>query len=391
MPKKEENTFHNVSINSNLTASVIGFSLYLKDNGFRIYQNSIIDCLRSLSHVDIFDKNQFRYALRANLACMDLEWKQFDNLFDNYWNRHSRDFASNTQTLPSEKETEEGELTDSAQREAKAGIEMHKEVQFLEGIAYSPVESLEKKDLGSLSSSELNAASLALRVLIEPFRIYISRRRSRSKRGPALDFYRIMRAAMKLEGDPVTLYFKSKKRRLRRLFVLTDVSGSMDRYAGFVLPFVLGFRGIGAKAQVFVFSTTLTCITHFIKKMNLQKALERMGDEIPGWSGGTRIGQCLKRFNQCKGSELTPRRSVIMFLSDGWDLGSKEMLIREMSFLRRKAYKVIWLNPLEGDLQLRSIGAGMRAAAGFIDHILPVGNLADLRKAGRLLKGIMVR
>jgi hypothetical protein len=46
--------------------------------------------------------------------------------------------------------------------------------------------------------------------------------------------------------------------------ILPDVSGSMDRYVRFLMPFLLGLRGIGSQSEVYVFSTSLTRITFCI-------------------------------------------------------------------------------------------------------------------------------
>ncbi len=75
--------------------------------------------------------------------------------------------------------------------------------------------------------------------------------------------------------------------------ILADVSGSMDRYVRFLMPFLLGLRGIGSQSEVYVFSTSLTRITFFVRKLPVEKALSRISSEVPDWSGGTRIGDIL--------------------------------------------------------------------------------------------------
>jgi len=72
----------------------------------------------------------------------------------------------------------------------------------------------------------------------------------------------------------------------------------MDRYARFVMPFLMGLRGAGPKAEVFVFSMSLSRITPLISHLSIDKALERISWEVPDWSGGTRIGYSLHQFNQ---------------------------------------------------------------------------------------------
>jgi uncharacterized protein with von Willebrand factor type A (vWA) domain len=55
------------------------------------------------------------------------------------------------------------------------------------------------------------------------------------------------------------------------------------------------------------------------------------------------------------------KRRVIIF-SDGWDWGEIDVLETQMALLRRKAYKIIWLNPLMGMAGYPPICQGMRTA-----------------------------
>jgi len=87
---------------------------------------------------------------------------------------------------------------------------------------------------------------------------------------------------------------------------------------------------------------------------------------------------------------LVSRRTVVVILSDGWDLGGKEILRREMAELSRKAYCVIWLNPLAGDPEYQPVCHGMRIALPFVDYFLPADNLMSLKRVGRLLSRVMV-
>jgi hypothetical protein len=81
---------------------------------------------------------------------------------------------------------------------------------------------------------------------------------------------------------------------------------------------------------------------------------------------------------------------VVIILSDGWDLGGKELLRREMAFLSRKAHTVIWLNPLAGDPDYEPLCRGMQTALPYVDHLLPAHNLQSLKRVGRLLTRVMV-
>ena len=383
------------SISPGLAGKVVGFAGFLKARGFRMFQGGVHDALLGLGEIDLSVQEDFYHTLRLSLANTDLEWTLFAGLFDEFWNgkaggegkpegvhRHpDREMEaplSRPESLPGIDPERWAETDDGEEKE------------WLEGVAYSPLSMLEKKDLGSFDTSDILIAQLAMKKMIEPFRIDLTRRSRTSRRPGNMDFRRIMRKSLKSDGSPMELFYKEKKRRLKRLVVLADVSGSMDRYARFVMPFILGLRGVGSRAEVFAFSTSLASITFAIRHLSLEKALERIAREVPDWSGGTRIGYSLHQFNREHAQRLLSRRSVVVILSDGWDLGGKELLRREMATLKRKAYCVVWLNPLAGDPDYEPMCRGMKVALPYVDYFLPADSLQSLKRVGRLLSRVMI-
>jgi len=110
---------------------------------------------------------------------------------------------------------------------------------------------------------------------------------------------------------------------------------------------------------------------------------------VPDWSGGTRIGQSLHQFNQNEGRKLLSRRTVVVILSDGWDLGEKGLLRHEMMNLRSRTNRIIWLNPLAGDPDYQPLCQGMKTALPYIDYFLPADNLASLNRAAHLMTRVI--
>jgi len=377
-----------------LASRVIGFAHFLKGRGFKVFQSGVHDALRGLEMISIEDKRDFFHVLRANLAVTDLEWVQFKTLFDQFWDQAvplKKPSADRPEPLPKARTSAEyGECLADAASQTSIEIDPNDEKEWLEGIAYSPVSAVRKKDLSCFDQADIPVARLALRQMTAPFKIETSRRKKRGRHEGDLDFRRTIRRCLKTGGTPFTLFYKEKKKRLRRLVILADVSGSMDRYARFVMPFLLGLREIGSRAEVFVFSTSLTCVTFLIRRLSLEKALERIADQVPDWSGGTRIGYSLHQFNQAYAGRLLNRRTVVVVLSDGWDLGGKDLLRREMAFLSRRTHAVLWLNPLTADPDYEPLCRGMKTALPYIDHLLPANSLQSLQRVARLLSRAMV-
>ena len=373
---------------------VAGFALFLKSRGFRVFQSAVLDTLRCLGQIDLSLRGDFFNALRANLVSSDMEWAQFESLFHEYLDAAQEEPPEETRESPSgghgeKKRDPGGEFLPDVETDTSTEADRPEERAWLEGVAYSPVSELEKKNLADFDQQDVQVAELTLKRLMAPFTVQKTRRSRRSRKGGTLDFPLMMRKSLKTGGVPLDLFYREKRKRLKRLVILADVSGSMDRYARFVMPFLLGIRGIGSRAEVFVFSTSLTPITTLIRHLSLEKALERISREVPEWSGGTRIGYSLHQFNQEHGVTLLNRRTVVVILSDGWDLGGRVLLEREMRNLRRKSHTVIWLNPLAGDPDYEPICQGMKVALPYVDHLLPADSLQSLRRVGRLLARVV--
>ncbi len=163
-----------------------------------------------------------------------------------------------------------------------------------------------------------------------------------------------------------------------KLFVICDVSGSMDLYSRLLLQFVYGLQNSFAKVESFVFATSLARITGDLKNKTYQRALDRLSANIRGWSGGTRIGASLSMFND-QWLRRIDKRTIVIILSDGWDTGEPESLAASLAQLKRRAGRLIWLNPLLGSADYAPVTRGMQAALPFISVFAPAHDLASLR------------
>ena len=65
-------------------------------------------------------------------------------------------------------------------------------------------------------------------------------------------------------------------------------------------------------------------------------------------------------------------------MSDGLDRGDTGALDRALLAIRRRARRVIWLNPLMGDPRYRPEARGMKAALPHIDRLVPAHNIESL-------------
>jgi len=376
-----------------LTEKIILFSSFLKNRGFRVFSSNIIDSLRGLCEIDVTNREDFLSVLRTNLATSDMEWKLFEELFVEFWQEieemeEEENSEGRQEKMECDGDSDQEFLQDILQEQKKNGEDSH-EKESNDQVTYSPVPILERKNFAEFKKEDIQIAQMILKNIMSPFRIALTRRFRKSKKPVDLDFRRTLMKSLKTGGVPLELFYKKRKKRLKRLVILTDVSGSMDRYARFVMPFILGLKGVGSKVEVFVFSTSLTPVTSYVRRYSIEKALEKVSLEVPDWSGGTRIGYSLHQFNERHGERLLNRQTVVVIMSDGWDLGGKEMLRRAMKTISKKAYCVIWLNPLAGDTEYQPVCQGMQTALPYVDYFLPVDSLQNLKKVGRTLSRVM--
>jgi uncharacterized protein with von Willebrand factor type A (vWA) domain len=204
----------------------------------------------------------------------------------------------------------------------------------------------------------------------------ISRRRRPSARRGRLDLRRTLRANV-TRGDLIDLRYRRRKRRKVRLVLLCDVSGSMDLYSRFLLQFLFALQSVFARVETFTFSVHLTRVTEYLRGRSYREVLRRL-TAVRDWSGGTRIGESLAEFNRQWG-RLVDRQTIVIILSDGWDTGDPELRAGELLRIKRRAGRVIWLNPLLGNPSYEPLTRGMAAALPLVDHFAAAHNLAALR------------
>lgn len=376
-----------------LAGEIVRFGAFLRGRNFKVFQTSLHAALEACTCIALHSRDDFQAALRTTLTVGAMEWAAFPRLFELFWKGRGMGPPASPSPSPRTADPPAEDLP-LMQEERVSGKTVRREEasprEYLEGVAYSPVSCVEKKDFGKLEAADIHVATLALQEIARPFALEFSRRTRAGRRAGQLDFPRTLRKGLRTEGVPLELEFLARRRRLKRLVVLADVSGSMDRYARFVLPFLLGLRGMGSRTEVFAFSTQLTPLTRVIRRLPPEKALARMAEDVPHWSGGTRIGHCLKEFLATHGNRITPRRTVAVIFSDGWDLGGRELLGRQMARLRQRVHTILWLNPMAGDPDYLPLLQGMQTALPYVDHLLAADSLQSLKRVGHVLGKVML-
>ena len=376
-------------------ANVLAFGRVLKELGIKIGLSQAMDASRALAFVDIARRGDFRAALRSNLVSDREELPLFDRAFNAFWQaRRARELGLETSDLPSfqsgqadKDSTGAGEnfeeLLESLSGQEARGDEETQEIPI---PTYSPSESLAKKDFSDLGIEESRAISRAILLIATKIATQMSRRKKRSVKGDEVDPRWTLRKNIKYGGEVIDLVTRKRRIKKTRVVLLCNVSGSMDCYSRFLIQFMYGLQNELWGVETFVFSTSLSRITHLIRSKDIAGALERISNTVVGWSGGTNIGRSFAAFNREFAPSLVTHRTVVVVISDGWDRGDVTLLEREMRSLRRRCYKIVWLNPLLASENYEPLCKGMQAALPYLDVFLSVHNLNSLVTLGRTLQ-----
>ena len=374
--------------------NLLAFGRALKELGVKVSLSQVIDVSRAVEFVDLADKGDFRALLRSNLISQKEDFPVFDMLFDCFWREQSYE------RVPMETLEIQGTPTESGAQEG--GDEEGLEEAIAETVAtenvplenldefsvptYSPQELLNLKDFSEMGVEESRAIARAILLIATKIATQISRRKKLGRKGNVVDPRWTMRRNMKYGGEIIDLVNRKRRIKKTRVVLLCDVSGSMDCYSRFLIQFMYGLQNELWGVETFVFSTSLSRITHLIRTKDIANALEKISGNIVGWSGGTNIGRSLHTFNRNFAPSMVTHRTVVVIISDGWDRGDVSLLEREMQDLKRRCKKIIWLNPLLASDNYEPLCKGMQAALPYLDLFLSVHNVNSLIALGRTLQ-----
>lgn len=371
-----------------LGANLVQFAALLKAAELDVTTTQLLGAADCAAAIDVTQRDDFRQALAANLVTRAEDRQVFDLLFDRFWRLAGRE---NPPPRPEPDRLSAGDSRLGAAevvniayaRDAASGV-----IGDTPPQSYSAEDALIQKDFATFRDDEVREARRYIRRLAPKLATATTRRRRPARHGREIDLRRTLRLAARRGGEVSTLLHRRRKVRRLNLVLLCDVSGSMDVYSRFLVQFLYGLQNELCGVSTYVFSTRLFDVTPLLRARSFDDALARVGKRVDSWSGGTRIGASLAEFNRRYGKERLGPRTVVVVISDGWDRGDVAELAREMRALRRRAFRILWLNPLLGGAGYRPVAQGMAAALPWVDEFLPVHNLASLSRVGRTLMAL---
>ena len=162
----------------------------------------------------------------------------------------------------------------------------------------------------------------------------------------------------------------------RKVVMLCDVSQSMQAQANAYLHLMRALALVG-DAEVFAFATTLTRLTPAITHRSAAVAIGQATVKVTDRFGGTRIASNVEALLASHHGGAT-RGAIVIVASDGWDSDPPERLAAAMARLRRRAYRVIWINPRVAAPGFEPRVSSMVAALPYCDRLLAAHNFRAL-------------
>jgi uncharacterized protein with von Willebrand factor type A (vWA) domain len=361
------------SLEARAGARLTGFAGFLRANGFAVGGGDGAQVLETAQRVGVLDPHILRWSLQALLCGRADEWRRFDELFDAW-------FLPPNQWKSPEPREADGPGLGGGCSDAAAGEQTAEDDESMRPRdAASRLEALSSADFRTLIEREhaLDVEALMRRFARRLKHLQL-RREARARQGRRLDLQSTIRRSVASGGTPFGLVWKKHRRVRPRLVLLLDVSRSMVLYSFFYLRLARALSGELADVHSFIFHTRVTGVSEALRDPDPWRAQERLHLIAQGWAGGTRIGDSIAQFNREHAARLVHSRTAVIILSDGYDTGEPEILSAALGQLRRRARRIVWLNPLSNRPGYAPICQGMQAAMPHLDLLAPGADLASI-------------
>ncbi|WP_206537655.1 vWA domain-containing protein [Ilumatobacter nonamiensis] len=361
----------------------VAFTRLLRGAGLRVPTSSTNTFAEALCATGIDDRDGVYWAGRATLARRPEDIEVYDRAFAVFFEQRS-----GSENVDEEDEQLSITIAVDANDDSSNdddGLGEPNDDPTIE-LRFSANEVLRNKDFAQYSPDELAQAH----ELMSSLRLVGSPRASlrlgpASRATPTPDIRRTMQATLRAGGEPIERHFRKPTTRLRRLVILLDVSGSMEPYARALLRFVHAAVAGRQKVEAFALGTRLTRLTRELGSRDPDVALSAATDRVVDWSGGTRLGEGLRQFNDEWGVRGLARNSIVVILSDGWDRGDPDTLAEQMERLHRVTHKLVWVNPLKVTPGYAPLARGMAAALPHIDAFVEGHSVAAMEELTRVI------
>jgi uncharacterized protein len=376
-----------------LAQNIVYFARALREAGVPLGPGAVLDALAAVEAAGFGNRDDFYATLHAIFIKKHEHSLLFDQAFQIFWKRKGlleKLIAMLSPQVPGAPKPQRAEAGASRVSDAlfKSRPEEPKTVPSLDldaRFTMSETEILRSKDFAQMTAAEIEAARKLIKGLVMPEDRMRTRRFARSARRVRIDARRSFRRSLQ-PGGAINLEFRSSIERAPPVVALCDISGSMSEYTRLFLHF-LHALGETRRVSTFLFGTRLTNVTRAMRARDPDEALAQCAGLAVDWSGGTRIGDALARFNRDWSRRVLGQGAIVILFTDGLERGAVDQLAAQMERLRKSSRQVIWVNPLLRFDGFSAKAQGVRAMLPHVDSFRPIHNLASMADLCRALSG----
>jgi len=410
MPAEDDSTGGSGTVGDRVREELVTFVRALRVAGAEVPTNASLEAARALGAVGMDDRERARAAVQAAVLTRVEDVETFRRLFDRFWSRLGRtvdpaqespgdgdedgeDVEGGLDPMIDEPPStdERDEATEADERLSEEGSryvgEDYSEVgdEELQTARYSPVGASEEVQTVPVGGDE-GATEAAVARLTGALAALEGRRWGRVESGRRPDVRRAIRESVATGGIVTSVPETRPKQTEVRGAVFVDVSQSVldvvDR--NFLVAFLRAVSGAWRDVRIFLFDTDVRETTAAFDADTTVEAYRALERAEATWGGGTRIGNALTTVRETD-PEAVDRRAVALVISDGLEMGDVDELETGMSWLARRASRVLWLNPLAKSDEYEPTAAGMAAALPYVDGLFPFTGPEDVTELARQL------
>jgi len=385
------------------TETLAGFATLLRDHGLTVGVAEQQAMLQAALALGALNGDRLNAAWRA-IACHSArEWRLWPDLFDRYWHpervrgsvrvsgqtRPSRDLRQAVQQMREQMDAAQQPPTPARSApqtaadasQAGAGDSEAGSPRAMGGASRSApqMEALHQRDGQMWLPQELGTLQRLARQITAQLRPLPTRRWRGVHRGQRLDLRQTLRRSVAWGGEPLAPAWQVRREEPPRLFILADVSRSMEAHAALFLRVARAFA-MEAQARVFVFHTRLAEVTPLMQR-DSATVQEKINAVTAGFGAGTRIAASLQDFARTHARAQLRRGARVWVMSDGFDTDEPGQLADALRHLRGHGARITWFHPTR-DVPA---AAALRGAREHIHRFVPLASLADLAVARAVL------
>ncbi|HEU4488592.1 MAG TPA: VWA domain-containing protein, partial [Actinomycetota bacterium] len=213
-------------------AHLVGFGRDLRTRGLAVGTGRIVNFCRAVAALAPADRTSLYWSGRATLISRPEDVELFDTAFAGYFGRSEIDetlsslfdWLDRTHAPAGEiiiEGEDAGALAGFAEAEEATG-------EASTRLVASGTEMLRDKSFDALTEEERNHAALLIRHLRFNVPLRTARRLRPSGKARRFDLSRTLRSSLRTQGEPFRRAYRDRRRKVRPLVLVLDVSGSMS-------------------------------------------------------------------------------------------------------------------------------------------------------------------